>query len=53
MLTNAEQAAYLDAELCLMAAPSKLNSHGAETRWDDLQLNHVVQSHVMHDVVSA
>jgi hypothetical protein len=53
MLTSAEQTAYINAELCLMAAPSKLNAHGAETRWDDLQLNHVVQTNVMHDVVSA
>jgi tyrosinase len=50
MLTSAEQTAYINAELCLMAAPSKLNAHGAETRWDDLQLNHVVQTNVMHDV---
>jgi tyrosinase len=50
MLTRSEQTAYIDAELCLMAAPSKLKINGAKTRWDDLQLNHAIQPHVMHDV---
>jgi tyrosinase len=50
MLTSSEKSAYLNAELCLMAAPSKLNITGARTRWDDLHWNHIVQAHVMHDV---
>lgn len=52
MLTAAEKSAYIKAELCLMAAPSKLRVPGAVTRWDDLHWNHIVQAHVMHDVVS-
>ena len=52
MLTAAERSAYITAELCLMATPSTLNVRGAQTRWDDLHWNHIVQAHVMHDVVS-
>ncbi|KAI9150022.1 Tyrosinase ustQ [Paramyrothecium foliicola] len=50
MLTTSEKSAYINAELCLMAAPTKLRVPGARTRWDDLQWNHIVQAHVMHDV---
>jgi tyrosinase len=50
MLTSAEKTAYIDAELCLMKAPSKLKIAGAETRWDDIHHNHIVQAHVIHDV---
>jgi tyrosinase len=50
LLTSTEQKAFIDAELCLMKAPSKLNKGGAKTRWDDLQYNHVIQTHIVHDV---
>lgn len=53
MLTSAEQSAFVEAELCLMKAPSKLGVTGVKTRWDDLQYNHVVQTNVVHDVVSS
>lgn len=53
MLTRSEKSAFIEAELCLMEAPSKLGVEGAETRWDDLQYNHVVQTNVVHDVVSS
>jgi tyrosinase len=50
LLTSTEKTAFIDAELCLMKAPSKLNKGGAKTRWDDLQYNHVIQTHIVHDV---
>jgi tyrosinase len=50
MLTKTERTAFIEAELCLMKAPSKLGIKGAKSRWDDLQYNHVVQTHVVHDV---
>ncbi|KAH8885006.1 amino acid transporter [Thozetella sp. PMI_491] len=49
-LTSDEKSAYIDAELCLMAAPSKSGIDGAQTRWDDLQWNHIVQANFIHDV---
>lgn len=53
MLTSDEKSAFVEAELCLMSSPSKLDDvPGAETRWDDLQFNHVVQTHIVHDTVS-
>jgi hypothetical protein len=52
MLTAAERSAFIEAELCLMEAPSKLGIPGAKTRWDDLQYNHIVQTNMVHDVVS-
>jgi tyrosinase len=50
MLTRAEQTAFIKAEVCLMEAPSKSGVPGAKTRWDDLQYNHIVQTHLVHDV---
>lgn len=50
-LTSDEQSAYVDAELCLMAAPSQLDVEGTQTRWDDLHWNHIVQTNFIHDVV--
>lgn len=50
-LSDAEKAAYIDAELCLMSSPPKLNIEGAKNRWDELMYSHVVQSNVIHDVV--
>ncbi|KFA80660.1 hypothetical protein S40288_01759 [Stachybotrys chartarum IBT 40288] len=50
MLTAAEKTAYINAELCLMAAPSQLLVQGAQSRWDDLQWGHIVQTAFVHDV---
>lgn len=50
-LSDVEKAAYIDAELCLMSSPPKLNIEGAKNRWDELMYSHVVQSNVIHDVV--
>ncbi|ETS73735.1 hypothetical protein PFICI_14681 [Pestalotiopsis fici W106-1] len=50
MLTDDEKSAYIDAELCLMSAPSQSGVEGAESRWDDLQHNHIIQTQVVHDV---
>ncbi|KAH7308450.1 hypothetical protein B0I35DRAFT_360478 [Stachybotrys elegans] len=50
MLTPAEQTAFIEAELCLMELPSTSGYEGAQTRWDDLQFNHIVQTQVVHDV---
>lgn len=52
MLTSSEQSAFVKAELCLMNSPSQLGIKGAESLWDDLQYNHIVQTHLVHDVVS-
>jgi hypothetical protein len=48
MLTDDEKSAYIAADLCLMAAPSQLGAEGAESRWDDLQWNHIRQSNFIH-----
>ncbi|KAH7305522.1 hypothetical protein B0I35DRAFT_443939 [Stachybotrys elegans] len=50
MLTSAERTAYINAELCLMEAPTRLNVAGSKTLWDDLQWAHILQANVMHDV---
>ncbi|CZR52293.1 related to monophenol monooxygenase (tyrosinase) [Phialocephala subalpina] len=39
-LTDVEKKAYIDAELCLMAAPSVTDLPGVESRYDDLQALH-------------
>lgn len=51
-LTDTEQKAYIDAELCLMNSPAQLDVPGVQSRWDDLQWVHIVQSNWMHDDVS-
>lgn len=51
-LTTAERHAYIDAELCLMSSPPKSGLEGAKNRWDELHWVHVVQSNVIHGVVS-
>lgn len=51
-LTIAERHAYIDAELCLMSSPPKTGLEGAKNRWDELHWVHVVQSNVIHGVVS-
>ncbi|KAK7718911.1 hypothetical protein SLS57_006021 [Botryosphaeria dothidea] len=49
-LSNTEKAAYIDAELCLMSSPPKLDIEGALNRWDEVMYAHVVQSNIIHDV---
>ncbi|KAL1620945.1 hypothetical protein SLS54_005877 [Diplodia seriata] len=49
-LSDTEKAAYIDAELCLMSSPTKLDIEGAENRWDELMYSHIVQSNIIHDV---
>ncbi|KAI1873463.1 hypothetical protein JX265_005085 [Neoarthrinium moseri] len=49
-LTSGEKSAYIQADLCLINAPSKSGFPGAVTRWDDLQWPHVVQSATVHNV---
>ena len=49
-LTQNEKLSYVEADLCLMAAPSKSGVPGAVTRWDDLQWPHVVQTTTVHNV---
>ncbi|KAJ5024613.1 hypothetical protein J3E73DRAFT_391961 [Bipolaris maydis] len=49
-LTFDEKDAYVNADLCLLAAPSKLGLTGAVSRWDDIQWPHVVQSASVHNV---
>lgn len=51
-LTQEEKTAYIQADLCLINAPSKGEIPGAVTRWDDLQWPHVVQTDSVHFVVS-
>lgn len=36
-LSQDEKLSYIEADLCLMNAPSKSGLAGAVTRWDDLQ----------------
>lgn len=52
MLTRQEQDGYIEATLCLMTKPSKLDVDGANTRWDDLAWSHIIQANVVHGVVS-
>ncbi|KAF7522554.1 hypothetical protein G7054_g12090 [Neopestalotiopsis clavispora] len=49
-LTQEEKDAYIQADLCLINAPSKGEISGAVTRWDDLQWPHVVQTDSVHFV---
>jgi hypothetical protein len=50
-LSNAEKKSYIDAELCLMKSPKKLDLRGTKTRFDELQSCHVLQSEITHFVV--
>jgi tyrosinase len=50
MLTQAEQTQYIEATLCLMDAPAKADIPGAKTLWDELQYNHIINAHAVHDV---
>jgi tyrosinase len=35
-----------------MSTPAKTGIPGAVTRWDELQWNHILNAHAVHDVVS-
>lgn len=48
--TDDEKAAYIEAELCLMALPATIGIEGAENRWDELMNGHIVQSDTVHEV---
>lgn len=50
-LTSDEKSAYIQADLCLMAAPAKSGIPGAITRWDELQYSHIAQASYIHGVV--
>ncbi|KAL4955939.1 hypothetical protein BDW69DRAFT_182115 [Aspergillus filifer] len=49
-MTDAEKSAFIDAELCLMSSPTKLNIEGALNRWDELVYVHIAQSNFIHSV---
>ncbi|KAI1861852.1 hypothetical protein JX265_009355 [Neoarthrinium moseri] len=49
-LTTEEKAAYIQADLCLIKAPSTSGIPGAKTRWDDLQWPHITQTVTVHNV---
>ncbi|KAI0470072.1 amino acid transporter [Xylariaceae sp. FL0804] len=49
-LTATEKSDYINADLCLMNAPSQLGIEGAISRWDDLQWPHVYQTVWVHNV---
>lgn len=48
-LTSEEQSGYLNATLCLMSLPATLGIDArAESRWDELQWAHILQTNWMH-----
>ncbi|KAL4971058.1 tyrosinase family protein [Aspergillus stella-maris] len=49
-MTEVEKSAFIDAELCLMSSPTKLNIEGALNRWDELVYVHIAQSNFIHSV---
>ncbi|KAI0139221.1 hypothetical protein BJ166DRAFT_489670 [Pestalotiopsis sp. NC0098] len=49
-LSQDEKLSYIEADLCLMNAPSKSGLAGAVTRWDDLQWPHITQTVTIHNV---
>ncbi|KAI1338254.1 Di-copper centre-containing protein [Xylariaceae sp. FL0016] len=49
-LTSEEKLAYINADLCLMAAPPSAGVPGATSRWDELQYSHAAQSDYIHGV---
>lgn len=51
-LREEEKVAYIRADVCLVEAPSKLHYPGAVSGWDDLQVPHLVQSAMIHNIVS-
>jgi tyrosinase len=50
-MTNPEKLDYINAELCLMKKPAKLNLKGAKTRFDDFVAIHQLQAYRYHYVV--
>ncbi|KAF4537765.1 Amino acid transporter [Lasiodiplodia theobromae] len=51
-LSDAEKKSYIDAELCLMNKPSKLNVTGSKNLWGDLMYTHINQANVIHNTGS-
>ncbi|KAH9904731.1 Di-copper centre-containing protein [Xylariomycetidae sp. FL2044] len=49
-LTDDEKRDYLNADLCLMAAPPRSGIPGAVNRWEELQYAHIAQSDYIHGV---
>lgn len=49
-LTDTEKADYIQAEKCLLESPAKAGIEGAQTRWDEVQWVHLVQSNFVHGV---
>jgi hypothetical protein len=49
-LSGEEKKAYIEAELCLMHKPAKLNLRGTRTRFDELQSCHILQAEITHNV---
>lgn len=43
-LTDAEKAAYIEAELCLMHTPPKTGHPLVQNRWDEFTVAHEVQT---------
>ncbi|KAL1859478.1 hypothetical protein Daus18300_009623 [Diaporthe australafricana] len=51
-LSDDEKTAYLDAELCLINSPPKLNLPDCESRFDELVYAHIIQSNWIHNTGS-
>lgn len=51
-LGNDEKLEYINAELCLMETPARLDLPAAKTRFDELQAIHQLQAYATHFVVS-
>ncbi|KAI8627641.1 amino acid transporter [Xylariaceae sp. FL1651] len=49
-LTEAEKTAYINADLCLMAAPPAAGIPGAQNLWDELAYTHGIQSDYIRSV---
>ncbi|KAI3321447.1 Di-copper centre-containing protein [Xylariaceae sp. AK1471] len=49
-LTSAEKTAYINADVCLMAAPPAAGVPGAKNLWDELTYTHAAQSDYIHNV---
>jgi tyrosinase len=46
--SNDEKLEYLEAELCLMALPTRVGLPGCRTLFDELQANHQIQARFVH-----
>ncbi|KAK9417054.1 hypothetical protein SUNI508_09072 [Seiridium unicorne] len=49
-LTQDEKSSYIQADLCLITAPSTSGVEGAKSRWDDLHWPHIYQTVWVHGV---